>query len=386
MSANRINDAVVPFKIVIPQSELDDLQRRLDSTRWPERETVGDLSQGAQLDKVQKLVDYWRRQYDWRQLEARLNGYPQFKTEIDGLAIHFLHIRSPHADALPMVMTHGWPGSIVEFLDVIDPLVDPSAHGGEAAQAFHLVIPSIPGFGFSDKPDAKGWNRNRIGKAWDVLMQRLGYDRYVAQGGDWGSVVTTEMGRLALDGLAAIHINLPFVAQLPFPENPTEEERIAIEQCTLFAEDGSFYHHLQTTRPQTIGYALADSPAGQAAWIYEKLGAWSDNLNGPEDVFSYDQMLNNIMFYWLTNSGASSARMYAEHPGLNFGAVPVDIPVAVSVFPREIYTPPRSWAEKTYSKMFYWNRPQKGGHFAAFEQPMIFVGELRAAFASLRNA
>ena len=386
MSANRINDAVVPFKIVIPQSELDDLQRRLDTTRWPERETVGDLSQGAQLDKVQKLVDYWRRQYDWRQLEARLNGYPQFKTEIDGLAIHFLHIRSPHADALPMVMTHGWPGSIVEFLDVIDPLVDPSAHGGEAAQAFHLVIPSIPGFGFSDKPDAKGWNRNRIGKAWDVLMQRLGYDRYVAQGGDWGSVVTTEMGRLALDGLAAIHINLPFVAQLPFPENPTEEERIAIEQCTLFAEDGSFYHHLQTTRPQTIGYALADSPAGQAAWIYEKLGAWSDNLNGPEDVFSYDQMLNNIMFYWLTNSGASSARMYAEHPGLNFGAVPVDIPVAVSVFPREIYTPPRSWAEKTYSKMFYWNRPQKGGHFAAFEQPMIFVGELRAAFASLRNA
>ena len=386
MSANRINDAVVPFKIVIPQSELDDLQRRLDTTRWPERETVGDLSQGAQLDKVQKLVDYWRRQYDWRQLEARLNGYPQFKTEIDGLAIHFLHIRSPHADALPMVMTHGWPGSIVEFLDVIDPLVDPSAHGGEAAQAFHLVIPSIPGFGFSDKPDAKGWNRNRIAKAWDVLMQRLGYDRYVAQGGDWGSVVTTEMGRLALDGLAAIHINLPFVAQLPFPENPTEEERIAIEQCTLFAEDGSFYHHLQTTRPQTIGYALADSPAGQAAWIYEKLGAWSDNLNGPEDVFSYDQMLNNIMFYWLTNSGASSARMYAEHPGLNFGAVPVDIPVAVSVFPREIYTPPRSWAEKTYSKMFYWNRPQKGGHFAAFEQPMIFVGELRAAFASMRNA
>lgn len=380
------SDAVVPFTIAIPQCELDDLQRRLDNTRWPEQETVADLSQGAQLAKVKKLVDYWHRQYDWRQLETRLNGYPQFKTEIDGIGIHFLHIRSPHANALPMVMTHGWPGSIVEFLDVIDPLVNPTAYGGTAGQAFHLVLPSIPGFGFSDKPDAKGWNRSRIGKAWDVLMKRLGYDRYVAQGGDWGSVITTEMGRLELDGLAAIHVNLPFVAQLPFPEHPTAEEQVAINQCMLFAEDGSFYHHLQTTRPQTIGYALADSPSGQAAWIYEKLGAWSDNLNGPEEVFSYDQMLSNIMFYWITNSGASSARMYAEHPGLNFGAVQIDIPVAVSVFPREIYTPPRSWAENTYSKMFYWNRADKGGHFAAFEQPATFVDELRAAFASMRPA
>ncbi len=376
--------AIVPFVIDIPQAELDELHQRLEHTRWPEQETVADLSQGAQLAQVKKLAAYWRSEYDWRQVEARLNHYPQFKTEIDGLGIHFLHIRSPHEHALPMVMTHGWPGSIVEFLDVIDPLVDPTQHGGTADQAFHLVIPSIPGFGFSDKPDAKGWNRNRIGKAWDTLMKRLGYQRYVAQGGDWGSVVTTEMGRLQLDGLAAIHVNLPFVAQLPFPDNPTAEEQIAIDQCVLFAEDGSFYHHLQTTRPQTIGYALADSPVGQAAWIYEKLGAWSDNQDGPEQVFSYDQMLNNIMFYWLTNSGASSARMYAEHPGLNFGAVPVDIPVAVSVFPREIYTPPRSWAERTYSQMIYWNRPEKGGHFAAFEQPATFVNELRAAFASIR--
>ena len=376
--------AIVPFVIDIPQAELDDLRQRLDHTRWPEQETVADLSQGAQLARVKKLVDYWRSDYDWRQVEARLNRYPQFKTEIDGLGIHFLHIRSPHANALPMVMTHGWPGSIVEFLDVIDPLVDPTSYGGAAEQAFHLVIPSIPGFGFSDKPDAKGWNRNRIGKAWDTLMKRLGYPRYVAQGGDWGSVVTTEMGRIQLEGLAAIHVNLPFVAPLPFPDSPTAEEQIAMDQCILFAEDGSFYHHLQTTRPQTIGYALADSPVGQAAWIYEKLGAWSDNQHGPEEVFSYDQMLNNIMFYWLTNSGASSARMYAEHPGLNFGAVPVDIPVAVSVFPREIYTPPRSWAERTYSQMIYWNRPEQGGHFAAFEQPATFVDELRAAFASIR--
>lgn len=376
--------AITPFVIDIPQAELDELRQRLDHTRWPEQETVADLSQGVQLARVKKLADYWRSEYDWRQVEARLNHYPQFKTEIDGLGIHFLHIRSPHENALPMVMTHGWPGSIVEFLDVIDPLVDPTQYGGTADQAFHVVIPSIPGFGFSDKPDAKGWNRNRIGKAWDTLMKRLGYQRYVAQGGDWGSVVTTEMGRIQLDGLAAIHVNLPFVAQLPFPDNPTAEEQIAIDQCVLFAEDGSFYHHLQTTRPQTIGYALADSPVGQAAWIYEKLGAWSDNQDGPEQVFSYDQMLNNIMFYWLTNSGASSARMYAEHPGLNFGAVPVDIPVAVSVFPREIYTPPRSWAERTYSQMIYWNRPEKGGHFAAFEQPAMFVSELRAAFASIR--
>jgi microsomal epoxide hydrolase len=263
-------------------------------------------------------------------------------------------------------------------------LVNPTAHGGTAQDAFHLVLPSIPGFGFSDKPSAKGWDRNRIGKAWDVLMKRLGYQRYVAQGGDWGSVVTTEMGRMAIDGLAAIHVNLPFVAPLPFPENPTPEEQIAIDQCILFAEDGSFYHHLQTTRPQTIGYALADSPVGQAAWIYEKLGAWSDSDGDAEQAFTYDQILDNITFYWLTNSGASSARMYAEHPGLNFGAVAVDIPVAVSVFPGEIYTPPRSWAESTFKQLFYWNRAAKGGHLAAFEQPMTFVAELRAAFASMR--
>jgi len=377
---------ITPFRIEIPQSDLEDLRQRLSGTRFPERETVVDSAQGPQLERVRKLVEYWRTQYDWRRLENRLNSYPQFTTEIDGVEIHFLHIRSRHENATPMVMTHGWPGSIVEFLDVIDPLVNPTEHGGHAEEAFHLVLPSIPGFGFSGKPTKKGWNRTRIGRAWDLLMKRLGYFEYVAQGGDWGSVITTEMGRLKLEGLRAIHVNLPFVAPVPFPENPTDEEKVAIAQCILFAEDGSFYHHLQTTRPQTIGYSLADSPAGQAAWIYEKLAAWSDSNGVAENVFSYDQMLDNIMFYWLTNTGASSARIYAEHPGLTFAAVPVDIPVAVSVFPGEIYTPPKEWAERAFSNMFYWNRAAKGGHFAAFEQPQVFVVEIRAAFAKFRSA
>lgn len=375
---------MTPFRIKIPQADLDDLKVRLKNSRLPEQETVDDLTQGARLSKVEALLAYWRDSYDWRRLEERLNALPQFKTEIDGLGIHFIHVRSEHEDAMPMVMTHGWPGSIIEFLETIDPLVNPTAHGGEAKDAFHLVIPSIPGFGFSDKPSRKGWERGRIAQAWDTLMKGLGYREYVAQGGDWGSVITTEMGVQKLEGLKAIHTNLPFVVQEAFPENPTVEEQIAIDQCTLFATDGSYYHHLQVTRPQTIGYALADSPIGQAAWIYEKLGAWSDSGGEPETVFSYDQMLDNIMFYWLTNSGASSARMYAEHPTMSFAARKVDIPVAVSVFPGEIYTPPRNWCEATYSNMIYFNRPERGGHFAAFEQPGIFVDEVRRAFSSVR--
>ncbi|MFC3944060.1 epoxide hydrolase [Pseudomonas gingeri NCPPB 3146 = LMG 5327] len=378
------NTQLHPFRVEIPQVELDDLARRLAGTRWPDRETVADSSQGAQLTKVKALVEYWRSQYDWRRLEARLNGYPQFKTEIDGLGIHFLHIQSPHADALPLIMTHGWPGSIVEFLDSIDPLVNPTAHGGAAKDAFHVVLPSIPGYGFSDKPTAKGWNRTRIAHAWHELMNRLGYPRYVAQGGDWGSVVTTEMGRLRLDGLAAIHVNLPFVVPQDLPAELSAQEQAALDQCGLFAADGIAYHDLQTTRPQTIGFSLADSPVGQAAWIYEKLVSWSHSDGKAEGVFSNDQILDNITLYWLTNSGASSARMYAEHPGLNFGAVPLELPVAVSVFPGEIYTPPKEWAEQAYSNLIYWNRVSKGGHFAAFEQPALFVAEVRAAFSSLR--
>jgi pimeloyl-ACP methyl ester carboxylesterase len=379
-----VSTQLTPFRVEIPQAELDDLMRRLNGTRWPDRETVADQSQGAQLAKVQDLVEYWRTQYDWRRFEARLNSYPQFKTEIDGLGIHFLHIKSPHENALPLIMTHGWPGSIVEFLDTIDPLVNPTAHGGEAKDAFHVVLPSIPGYGFSDKPTTKGWNRTRIGNAWHELMQRLGYPRYVAQGGDWGSVVTTEMGRLKFDGLAAIHVNLPFVVPADLPAELSAEEQAALDQCVLFASDGIAYHDLQTTRPETIGFSLADSPVGQASWIYEKLASWSDSDGSAESVFSYDQILDNIMLYWVTNSGASSARMYAEHPGLNFGAVHLDLPVAVSVFPGEIYTPPKVWAEQAYSNLIYWNKAEKGGHFAAFEQPTIFVNEVRAAFSSVR--
>lgn len=375
---------LVPFRIDIPQADLDDLKLRLARTRWPERETVSDASQGAQLEKVKALVDYWRTTYDWRRLEARLNAYPQFKTEIDGLGIHFLHIRSRHENALPLIMTHGWPGSIVEFLEVIEPLTDPTAHGGKAEDAFHVVLPSIPGHGFSDKPTEKGWNRTRIAHAWDELMHRLGYDSYVAQGGDWGSVITTEMGRLQVKGLKAMHINLPFVVPNPFPSDRTPDEEVVSEQLKRFSE-GSAYFQIHATRPQTIGYALADSPSGQAAWIYEKLASWSDSSGDPENIFTYDQMLDDIMFYWITDSGASSARMYAENADLTFNSIPVAIPTGVSVFPGEIFTPPRKWAERTFSNLVYWNRAERGGHFAAFEQPKIFTSELRAAFSSLRN-
>lgn len=377
---------LVPFKISIPQAELDDLKLRLERTRWPETEPVSDASQGAQIEKIKALVDYWRTGYDWRRLEARLNAYPQFKIGIDGLGIHVLHIRSKHENALPLIMTHGWPGSIVEFLETIEPLVNPTAHGGRAEDAFHVVLPSIPGYGFSDKPAQKGWNRTRIAHAWAELMHRLGYQEYVAQGGDWGSVITTEMGRLKVKGLKAIHVNLPFVFPNPLPANPTPEEQVAIDGASRFGTEGSAYFQIQATRPQTLGYALADSPSGQAAWIYEKLAAWSDSNGNPESVFTYDQMLDDIMFYWITDSGASSARMYTENADLTFSSVPVDIPAAVSTFPGEIFTTPKSWSERTFSKLIYWNRVAKGGHYAAFEQPGIFVNEVRAAFSRQRNS
>jgi microsomal epoxide hydrolase len=384
--ASAASNELVPFKINVPQADLDDLKLRLVRTRWPERATVSDTSQGPQLEKVKALVEYWRTHYDWRRLEARLNSYPQFKIEMNGLGIHFLHIRSKHENALPLIMTHGWPGSIVEFLETIEPLVDPTAHGGRAEDAFHVVLPSIPGHGFSDKPTEKGWNRTRIAYAWDELMHRLGYDSYVAQGGDWGSVITTEMGRLKVKGLTAMHVNLPFVFPNPFPADPTPEEQIAIDQVKRFGSEGSAYFQIHATRPQTIGYALADSPSGQAAWIYEKLASWSDSNGNPESVFTYDQMLDDIMFYWITDSGASSARMYAENADLTFYSIPVDIPTGVSTFPGEIFTTPKAWSERTFGKLIYWNRTVKGGHFAAFEQPKIFVGEVRAAFSSLRKA
>lgn len=379
-----MTDAIKPFHLNIPREQLDDLRARLANTRWPERETVDDWSQGAPLASVQKLCDYWQNHYDWRRCEARLNSYGQFTTEIDGLEIHFLHIRSPHADALPMIMTHGWPGSVIEFMDVIDPLTNPTAHGGEAKDAFHLVIPSLPGFGFSAKPTGTGWGIHRIAGAWAELMGRLGYSEWVAQGGDWGAGVTTAIGTLKPEGCRAIHLNMPLVQ--PKPEDMadlTEAEQKALGDMQHYQDWESGYSKQQATRPQTLGYALVDSPVGQAAWIYEKFHGWTDNRGNPEDALSYDKMLDNIMLYWLNASGASSGRLYWESFRDMF-TTPMDIPVGVSIFPRELFRPSRRWAERVYLNLIHWNDLDKGGHFAAFEQPQLFVGEVRACFAKVR--
>jgi pimeloyl-ACP methyl ester carboxylesterase len=377
---NQIQD----FRLAVPQSVLDDLHARLARTRWSERETVIGQEQGVPLASAQALCSYWRDSYDWRRCETRLNDLGQYRTTIDGLGIHFLHIRSPEPDALPLLLTHGWPGSIVEFLKVIGPLADPPAHGGNKGQAFHLVIPSLPGYGFSDKPSVPGWSVGRIAKAWAELMRRLGYDRFVAQGGDWGSAVTSAMAISKTPGLVAIHLN--FVVAQPQTNDLatlTERDRQALADMQRFNTEGRGYSALQSTRPQTLGYALVDSPAGQAAWIYEKLAEWTDSDGDPLNVLSYDDILDNVMLYWLPGTGASSARLYWE--SLNdFAAGPVDLPVACSIFPREIIRPARTWAERKYSNLIHWGEPARGGHFAAFEQPELFVVELRTAFAMVR--
>ncbi|MRW92503.1 alpha/beta fold hydrolase [Duganella sp. FT80W] len=375
---------VRPFKAAIPQAALDDLKLRLSMVRWPEPELVPDWSQGVPLARLQALADYWQHQYDWRQAEAKLNAFPQFTTRIDGLDIHFLHVRSKHPDALPILLTHGWPGSVFEFIKSIGPLVDPTAHGGKAEDAFHVVIPSLPGYGFSGKPSTTGWGLPHIARAWATLMRRLGYRKWVAQGGDWGGGVTTWLAKQHADGLAAVHLNLPILFPPPLEDAPDQEEQATIAQLVAFDGNKSGYAKLQGTRPQTIGYALADSPVAQAAWIYEKLGEWTDSGNDPESVLTRDEILDNISLYWLTDSGASSARLYAESFTTDFSTQKLDLPVAVSLFPRELYHPPRKWAERTYSKLYYWNEAARGGHFAAFEQPTLFTAELRRAFATVR--
>jgi pimeloyl-ACP methyl ester carboxylesterase len=378
-------DAITPFRVEISPAEIADLRQRLRLTRLPERETVSDWAQGVPLAKTRALVAHWRDGYDFGRLARRLNAFPQYRTRIDGLGIHFLHVRSRHADALPLILTHGWPGSVVELLKVIGPLTDPVAHGGTAKDAFHVVIPSLPGFGWSDKPGETGWNVERTAKAWGVLMRRLGYERWFAQGGDWGSGVTHALGHVRPAGLAAAHVNWPFVFPADQSKTPTPSEQAAFAAAGKFIADQSGYYKEQATRPQTIGYALADSPVGQATWIYEKFQAWTDNRGNPEDALSADEMLDNISLYWFTNTAASSARIYWENSTSSYDAGRIELPMAATIFPREIYRAPRQWAEEHWPNLFYWNEVDRGGHFAAFEQPQIFTAEMRAAFRRFRT-
>ena len=369
-----------PFTLAVPQSELGNLNTRIDLTRWPEKETVEDWSQGTPLAALQDLVAYWRNGYDWRRCEAGLNALGQFMTEIDGLPIHFIHVRSPHAGAMPLIMTHGWPGSVIEFMGVIEALTNPD----DPAQAFDLVLPSLPGFGFSGKPATTGWGVEKIGRAWGELMARLGYTRWVAQGGDWGSAVTTAIGVQRVPGCAGIHLNMPIGRPLPEDmENPTPAELKALGALKHYQDWDSGYSAQQRTRPQTVGYGLVDSPVGLAGWIFEKMWAWTDNSGSPFDALSRDQILDNIMLYWLPANGASSARLYWESFG-SFAPQEIELPVAVSAFPKEILPTPRKWAERNYRNLVHWGDMEKGGHFAAWEQPEAFVSELRAAFAKMR--
>ncbi len=378
-----MSDEITPFRIDIPDAALDDLRQRLRQTRWPDPETVDDWSQGIPLAYVRDLCGYWVDQYDWRASEARLNRFPQFRTEIDGVDIHFVHARSPENGALPLVITHGWPGSIVEFHKVIEPLADPAAFGGDPADAFHVVCPSLPGYGFSGKPDRAGWDTERIAAAWDRLMARLGYQRYAAQGGDWGAQITTALGMHHPEHLAGIHLNMP----IAFPEHGatdlTEREQAALATITHYGKWDSGYFKEQSTRPQTVGYGLADSPAGLCAWIVEKFWSWTDCDGDPANVLTRDEMLDNVMLYWLPAAGASSARLYWENNG-KASLGPVAVPVGCSIFPKEIFRPSRRWADKQLTNVQYWNELDKGGHFAAFEQPEAFVSEVRACFRPLR--
>jgi pimeloyl-ACP methyl ester carboxylesterase len=392
------SEAIRPFRVQVPRADLMDLRRRLAATRWPDPETVGDRSQGVQFAKLQALVNYWGSGYDWRKAEARLNAFPQFLTNIDGLDIHFIHVRSRHPNALPLVMTHGWPGSVFELLKVIGPLTDPTSHGGSAEDAFHLVLPTIPGFGFSEKPRSTGWNPERVARAWDVLMKRLGYTRYASQGGDWGAIISDAMGRQAPEGLLGIHVNRverattlpPEVAKAlrsgdPAPADLSAEQRKVFDDAREFLNKGFGYASIMGTRPQTIGYSLADSPVGLAAWCYDKFADWVFTRGEPERSFTRDEMLDDITLYWLTNTGTSSGRIYWENlaGGANAGGG-ISIPAAVTVFPGEVYKPPKSWAQRAYRNLVYYNQVDKGGHFAAWEEPELFSTEVRAAFRTLR--
>jgi pimeloyl-ACP methyl ester carboxylesterase len=390
------NTSIRPFRVDVPDEQLTELGRRISATRWPSAELVADRSQGVQLATSQELARYWTTDYDWRRCEARLNALPQFTTEIDGVDVHFIHVKSPHENALPLIMTHGWPGSVIELLETVGPLTDPTAHGGRAEDAFDLVLPSIPGYGFSGEPTEVGWDPGRVARAWAELMHRLGYTRYVAQGGDVGASITDAMARLAPDGLVGIHTNL-LVTGLAGGDHPadSEQERAALDALATFKTSGFGYFLEQATRPQTIGYALLDSPVALAAWMldhdtdsYEKIShAFVDKQ--PSGNLTRDHILDNVTLYWLTGTGASAARSYWESgraQALAAGQAPPEasIPAAFTTFPDEIFRAPRSWVEQSYPKLIYFNEVDKGGHFAAWEEPQLFSEELRAAFATLR--
>lgn len=392
-------NSIRPFHVNIPEAAIADLRQRVQATRWPEKETVTDQTQGVQLEKIQKLVTYWGNGYDWRKAEAKLNALPQFMTKIDGLDIHFIHVRSKNPNALPLIITHGWPGSVFELLKIIGPLTDPEAYGGRAQDAFDVIIPSMPGYGFSEKPKTAGWGPDRIASAWDVLMKRLGFTHYVSQGGDWGSVIADAMARQQPKGLLGIHVNMPATVPAdvakalkngePAPAGLSVKEKAAFKSLNSLYTKGGGYAALMVTRPQTLGYGLTDSPAGLAAFFYDKFTDWTYSGGDAEKSLTTDEMLDDISLYWLTNTAVSSAQLYWENNTNNFNVAEqrtaeIKIPVAVTVFPGEIYQAPRSWTERSYHNLIYFNEVKKGGHFAQWEEPQLFAEELRAAFKTLR--
>ncbi|QEM11688.1 epoxide hydrolase family protein [Mucilaginibacter rubeus] len=393
-AVNKNDKSIRPFHVHVTDEQLADLKKRLLATRWPGRETVNNESQGLRKQQLQNLVNYWVSDYDWRKGEAKLNALPMFVTNIDGLDIQFIHVRSKHPKALPLIMTHGWPGSIFELLKVIDPLTNPTAHGGKAEDAFDVVIPSLPGFGFSGQPADTGWDSDHIARAWGELMNRLGYKQFVSQGGDCGSVISQRMALQHVPGLLAIHINMPatvppdIAAHLTngddAPAGLSDKEKAAYESLNNFYKNNCGYSAMMVTRPQTVGYALADSPVGQAAWMYDKIVQWTYSGGEPEKVLTRDEILDDISLYWLTNSATSAAQIYWEDHSNNFNAREISTPVAITVFPGEIYQAPKTWAERCYHNLIYFNEVNNGGHFAAWEQPQILAEEIRAAFKSVR--
>lgn len=388
------SEQVRPYKISVPQAEINDLRKRVLATRWPDKETVTDQSQGVKLEQIKKLVSYWGAAYDWRKAEARLNALPQFVTTIDGLDIQFIHVRSKHANALPLIVTHGWPGSVFELLKIIGPLTDPTSFGGKAEDAFDVVIPSMPGYGFSGKPVDTGWGAERMATAWDVLMKRLGYKTYVSQGGDWGSVVADKMAEQKPEGLLGIHVNMPATIPAdiatalkngdPAPAGLSEKEKAAFASMNKLYTKGGGYAGMMVTRPQTLGYSLTDSPVGLASFFLDKFNEWTYSGGNADKSLTKDEMLDDISLYWLTNTAVSSAQLYWENNANNFNAVNITIPAAITVFPGEIYQAPKTWAERSYKNLIYFNEVDKGGHFASWEEPQLFAEELRKAFKTLR--